>query len=347
MEFWLGLYGMQSPGTCPRSLPYLYRAVIEHAVEAERLGFNGFALTEHHFWYDGYCPSLLPVLAAIARRTNKIDLITCTLLLPLKDPLRIAEEIAVVDQLSRGRLSLGLGYGYRTEEFEGFGLDKKGRGTRFSELVEILRLAFTEENFSYSGKYYSYDDVSIQLKPMQTPSPPMWLTGGSYAATAHRAGRLGISYCVPASALPFERVKELIGEYHSAAAEANVAPGKIAVATDVVIAETREEVDQIVEEDMIPVVAEQLVSFGFIHDEEGNPVKEIARDHPFFEVLMGCSIVGTPDTVVERIESFHSMGVDVFVPRLVEANFRNERILQEMRLFAERVLPHFGQGVQR
>jgi alkanesulfonate monooxygenase SsuD/methylene tetrahydromethanopterin reductase-like flavin-dependent oxidoreductase (luciferase family) len=150
MEFWLGLYGMQSPRTYPRSFPYLYRAVMDHAMEAERLGFDGFALTEHHFWYDGYCPSLLPVLAGIAQRTKTIRLLPCALLLPLKDPLRVAEEIAVVDHLSHGRLTLALGYGYRSEEFEGFGLDKEGRGSRFSEMIEILRLAFAEETFSFA-----------------------------------------------------------------------------------------------------------------------------------------------------------------------------------------------------
>jgi alkanesulfonate monooxygenase SsuD/methylene tetrahydromethanopterin reductase-like flavin-dependent oxidoreductase (luciferase family) len=314
---------------------------MDHAMEAERLGFDGFALTEHHFWYDGYCPSLLPVLAGIAQRTKTIRLLPCALLLPLKDPLRVAEEIAVVDHLSHGRLTLALGYGYRSEEFEGFGLDKEGRGSRFSEMIEILRLAFAEETFSFSGKYYSYTDVSVHPKPLQTPNPPLWLAGGGHPATARRAGRLGISYCVAAVSQPFERVKELIGEYRSAAAEANVTPGRIAVATDVAIAETREEVDRIVAEDLLPVYAEQLVSFGFIRDEQGNTVTEIPPEHPVFQALMDSFVLGTPDEVIERIEAFRELDCDVFVPRLVEANFRNERILAEMRLFSDRVLPHF------
>ena len=347
MEFWLGLYGMQSPRTYPRSVPYLYRAVIDHAVEAERLGFDGFALTEHHFWYDGYCPSLLPVLAAIAQRTETIRLLPCALLVPLRDPLRLAEEIAVVDHLSRGRLALMMGYGYRSEEFEGFGLNKKGRGTRFSEIIEILRLAFGEQPSSFSGKYYTYDDVSVYPKPLQQPGPPLWLAGGGQTATARRAGRLGISYCVAAVPQTFERVKELIDEYHDAAAQANVAPGQIAVATDVAIAETHDEIDRIVAEDLLPVYAEQLVSFGFIRDEKGNPVTEIPPEHPVFQVLMDSFVLGTPDEVIERIAAFRELGCDVFVPRLVEANFRSDRILKEMHLFAETVLPRFQRRAER
>jgi alkanesulfonate monooxygenase SsuD/methylene tetrahydromethanopterin reductase-like flavin-dependent oxidoreductase (luciferase family) len=325
----------------------LYRAVIDHAVEAERLGYDGFALTEHHFWYDGYCPSLLPVLAAIAQRTETIRLLPCALLLPLRNPLRVAEEIAVVDHLCRGRLTLGLGYGYRSEEFEGFGLSKQGRGSRFSEIIEILRLAFGKRKLSFAGKYYSYDDVSVYPKPLQQPSPPLWLAGGGQAATARRAGQLGLSYCVAAVSQPFERVKELIDEYHDAAAEAKVAPGQIAVATDVAIAETHDEVDRILAEDLLPVYAEQLVSFGFIRDDKGNPVTEIPPEHPIFQVLMDSFVLGTPDEVIARIEAFRELGCDVFVPRLVEANFRNDRILQEMRLFADRVLPHFRREIER
>ncbi len=341
MEFWLGLYGMQSPRTFPRSVPYLYRAVMEHAVEAERLGYDGFALTEHHFWYDSYCPSLLPVLAAIAQRTKTIRLLPCALLATLRNPLRLAEEIAVLDHLSRGRLTLMLGYGYRSEEFEGFGLGKQGRGSRFSEIIEILRLTSGRQEASFSGEYYSFDGVSIHPKPLQQPNPPLWLAGGGQTATARRAGRLGISYCVAAVSQPFERVKELIAEYHDAAAQANVAPGQVAVATDVAVAETQDEVDRIVAEDLLPVYAEQLVSFGFIRDEQGNPVTEIPPEHPIFQVLMDSFVLGTPDEVTERIQAFRELGCDVFVPRLVEANFRSDRILREMRLFADTVLPRF------
>jgi alkanesulfonate monooxygenase SsuD/methylene tetrahydromethanopterin reductase-like flavin-dependent oxidoreductase (luciferase family) len=303
---------------------------MDHAVEAERLGYDGFAVTEHHFWYDGYCPSLLPVLAAIAQRTTTIRLLSCALLAPLRNPLRLAEEIAVLDHLSRGRLTLMLGYGYRSEEFEGFGLSKQGRGSRFSEIIEILRLAFGEQAFSFSGKYYNYDHVPVYPKPLQHPNPPLWLAGGGQTATARRAGRLGISYCVAAVSQPFARVKELIDEYHDAAAEAKVAPGQIAVATDVAIAETSDEVDRIVKEDLLPVYAEQLVSFGFIRDELGNPVTEIPPEHPIFQVLMDSFVLGTPDEVIERIKAFRDLGCDVFVPRLVEANFRSDRILREI-----------------
>jgi alkanesulfonate monooxygenase SsuD/methylene tetrahydromethanopterin reductase-like flavin-dependent oxidoreductase (luciferase family) len=346
MEFWWGLYGMQSPRTLPRSHACLYQELLEHAREAERLGFDGFALTEHHFWYDGYCPSLLPVLGAVARRTERIRLIPCALLLPLRDPLRVAEEAAVVDHLSHGRLTLALGYGYRPEEYEGFGLEKKARGRRFGEAVEVLRRAFSGQTFSFEGQFYSYRDATALPAPLQRPHPPLWLAGGSQEATARRAGKLGLHYWAPAVALPLEHVARLIAAYRGAAHEAGVPPAhvKVGVATDVAIAETREEAQRIVAEDVIPVYAEQLAAFGFVRDAAGNPIRELPPDHPVFRILLDSFVVGTPQDVIAGIERFATLGCDVFMPRVVEANFRSRRILEEMRLFAERVLPRFRRG---
>lgn len=341
MQFWLGLYGMQSPRTYPRSLPWLYEETIRHAIEAERMGFDGFALTEHHFWYDGYCPSLLPVLAAIARRTAVIRLLPFALLLPLRDPLRLAEEIAVVDHLSHGRLTLGLGLGYRPEEFEGFGLAKVKVPARYSEMVEILRRAFREETLNFTGEYFSYEDVKVYPKPFQPGGPPLCIAGGSREETARRAARQGMDYCIAGTMLPLSKLKTLIDTYLATAAQANVAPGRIIVATDVTIAETRQEVEQIVAEDVKPVYAEQLISFGFLRDAEGRPLTEVGPEHPVWTALLDSFVIGSPDEVIARIELYRDMGCDVFLPRIVEANLRSERILREMRLFAERVIPHF------
>jgi len=344
MKFWLGLYGMQSPRSYPRSLAWTYSEVVDHAVEAERLGFDGFGITEHHFWYDGYCPSLFPVLAAIARRTDRIQLLTGALLLLLRDPLRTAHEIAVVDNLSRGRLTLAMGYGYRPEEYEGLGLEMKARGARFSEAVKVLRLALAGSPFSFAGKYYNYENATLSPAAFNSPAcPPMWLAGGSQEATARRAGRLGLAYWAPGPALPLETVAHLIECYREAWKEAGhpAEQASFGVATDVALAETEEEAEAIVNQDVLPVYAEQLAGFGFIKDEQGLPVREFPEGHPVFKALRSSFCVGTPAQVIEAIERYRALGCDVFMPRMVEANFRSDRILGEMKLFAESVMPHF------
>ncbi len=346
MEFCVGLHGMQSTRTRPRSFTWMYNEVLRHAVEAERMGFDGFALTEHHFWYDGYCPSLMPVLAAMARRTERIKILPLALLLPLRNPLRVAEEIAVLDQLSHGRLALGFGYGYRTEEFEGFELDKKARGTRFSEQIELIRAAFANERFSHDGKYYSHTDVSLSPKPVQQPHPPFWLAGGFQAATARRAGRLGISLCVAGTGQSLEQMEALIGEYKTAANEAGVPKSdqKIGVAVDTLIGETQADIDRAIAEDIVPVYSEQLVAFGFVREDDGTPVRDLPPDHPAFQFLLDSFVIGTEDKVVARIKEFESLGASTFFPRLIEANFHSDKILKHLKLFSDRILPHFRGG---
>jgi alkanesulfonate monooxygenase SsuD/methylene tetrahydromethanopterin reductase-like flavin-dependent oxidoreductase (luciferase family) len=346
MEFWMGLHGMQSPTTCPRSFTWMYDEILHQATEAERMGFDGFALTEHHFWYDGYCPSLMPVLAGIARRTERIKILPLALLLPLRNPLRVAEEIALVDQLSHGRLALGFGYGYRTEEFEGFELDKKGRGNRFSEQIEVLNSALSSERFSHDGKYYSYDDVALSLKTVQEPHPPFWLAGGTQAATARRAGRSGVSYCVAGTGQGPEQIEALITEYKIAADEAGVPEDQqeVGVAVDTLVTESKDELDQIIAEDLVPVFCEQLAAFGFVREPDGTPIRDLPPDHPMFEFLFNSFVMGTPEDAVAKIKTLEEMGCSVFFPRIVEANFKSERILKIMQLFADKVLPHFGKG---
>ena len=349
MKFWLGLYGMQSPRSYPRSLAWIYSEVVRHAIEAEKLGFDGFGLTEHHFWYDGYCPSLFPVLAAISRRTNRIGLLTGALLPLLRDPLRTAREIAAVDQLSKGRLILGMGYGYRPEEFQGFGMEMKARGPRYSEAIEVLRLALTGSAFNFDGKYYQYNNVTLSPAAYQGRCPPMWLAGGGHAATAERAGRLGLSYWAPGSGVPVEQVGLLVKAYRKAWNEAGHPPelARFGVATDVAIAETSEQAEEIVKQDLLPVFVEQLAGFGFLKDEAGVPVREIPDGHPIFEMLSHTFCVGTLKQVIEAIERYHTMGCNMFMPRIVEANFRSDRILAEMKLFAETVMPHFRNGAAK
>lgn len=345
----MGLHGMQSTRACPRSFPWMYAETLKHAVEAERMGFDGFALTEHHFWYDGYCPSLMPVLAAIARRTRRITIAPLALLLPLRDPLRMAEEIAVVDQLSGGRLALGFGYGYRPEEFAGFGIERERRGPRFTEQIEILRAAFTGERFSHRGEHYAYEDVVLSPRPYQQPHPPLWLAGGAQAATARRAGRLGIAYCAAGTGQTPEQIEALIGEYRRAADEAGIpeAQRRVGVAVDTLVGDSQAELERAIEEDIVPVYSEQLVAFGFVREADGTPVRELPRNHPVFDLLLRSFVIGNAEHVIARIGRFRDMGCSVFFPRLVEANFRSERILRHMRRFAEEVIPHFRAGRRR
>ena len=161
-----------------------YAAALEQAAWAEQHGFATAVLSEHHGTDDGFIPSPLVMAGAIAAKTSRIHITISALLVPLHDPLRLAEDIAVVDHISRGRLAIVAGLGYRPEEFEMFGVDRTRRGRILEEHVEVMRKAWTGEPFEYRG-------TTVQVSPTPYSQPhPLLFIGGSTEIAARRAARL-------------------------------------------------------------------------------------------------------------------------------------------------------------
>src|SRR3954469_24816851 len=188
MKLGYGLITCQRPPGDGRSDADLYRQAIELAVDAERLGFDSVWLTEHHFVDDGYMPSLLAVAAAVAAGTERIEIGTGLLLAPLHDPVRLAEDAATVDLLSRGRLLLGLGMGWRAGGVEGLGIPMSERRTRLIDAVTILRQSWGD-GLVTGSKRRRYPGVSVRPKPFRPGGPPIWI-GAVAEPAARRAGRL-------------------------------------------------------------------------------------------------------------------------------------------------------------
>jgi probable F420-dependent oxidoreductase len=189
----LGLFTGQIPVGSDRTFAEEYRGAVELARLAETLRFDSVWVSEHHGASDGYLPSLLPILGGLATATDRLLLGTGVILTPFHHPLRLAEDAAVVDQLSGGRLILGLGLGWREEEFRMFDVPVRERVGRTVETVDILRKAFSGERFSHQGKAYQFDRIKVTPPPAREGGPPIYL-GGFVEAAVRRAGRLGDGY---------------------------------------------------------------------------------------------------------------------------------------------------------
>ena len=187
----VGLFTGQIPRGSGRTFQRDYRDAVELVRLAEAEGFDSAWVSEHHGSEDGYLPSLLPLLAAFATVTETIELGTGVVLAPFHDPIRLAEDFAVVDQLAGGRVVCGLGIGWREEEFRAFGIDVPTRVRRLAEIVEILRLAWSEDRFDFAGRHYSYEAVAVTPKPARVP--PIYV-GGFADSAIRRAGRIGDGY---------------------------------------------------------------------------------------------------------------------------------------------------------
>ena len=194
-------YDFRNPPQWKQPYPQLYNETIEQIVFAEQLGFDAVWISEHHFVEDGYVSSPLGVAAAIAVRTTRIKIGTNLLLLPLHHPLRVAEDGALVDILSDGRFRLGVGQGYKVEEFDVFGIERRERGTRLEEELEIIRRAWSGERFRYDGEHYQYEDILVTPPPVQKPHPPFFIGARSDRAT-RRVARFGAALLIGADNLP-------------------------------------------------------------------------------------------------------------------------------------------------
>ena len=177
------LFSHRNPAPWEIPCHQLYAETTEQVLFAEQLGFDGVFTTEHHFTEEGYSPAIMPIEAAWAARTQRVNIGSFVLLLCLQNPLRLAEDAATVDIISNGRLILGMGLGYRAEEFQGFGIPKKRSGRIMDEALEVLIRAWTEERFSFQGEFFNFQEVSMTPKPAQRPRPPIWVG---------RAGKAGV-----------------------------------------------------------------------------------------------------------------------------------------------------------
>lgn len=166
----------------------LYRAAIDQCAWADRQGFASVVLSEHHGSADGYLPSPIVLGAAIAGATKGMLIRLSVLLLPLYHPVRLAEDLAVLDLTAGGRLRLGVGAGYRPEEYEAYGLDIRRRPSLMERGIEVLKQAWTGEPFELDGR-----QVHVTPRPAQRPRPAIAL-GGASPASARRAARIADDY---------------------------------------------------------------------------------------------------------------------------------------------------------
>ena len=180
-------HDFRNPPRWRRPWDQVYRENLDQIEWAEGLGYESVWVSEHHVTDDGYLPSVFALLAAIAERTRTMRIGSAILLGPFQHPIRFAEDVAVVDQLSGGRLEVGLGLGYREREFEALGVPIGERARRTEELVEVARRVWA--------------DGTVTPPPYQRPEPPFWI-GGSGRPAARRAARLGCNFMPDAFVSP-------------------------------------------------------------------------------------------------------------------------------------------------
>ncbi len=168
-------------------LSRVYRRALERIAIMDRSGYDAVWLTEHHFTDYSVCPSIPVIGTFAAARTSRLRIGTGVCLAGFYHPLRLAEEIALLDILSGGRVNWGAGRGFDPNEFAAFGVPVEESHARFRETVEIVLAAWTHDRLTYTGEFFSFDGVEVLPKPLQRPHPPVWLAASSPAAVERAA----------------------------------------------------------------------------------------------------------------------------------------------------------------
>jgi probable F420-dependent oxidoreductase len=261
----------------------------QDVVRIEELGYDSAWTSEHIFFYFPTFDALT-VLAAMAARTSRIQLGTAVLLLPLRPAALAAKEIASVDNISGGRLILGVGVGGEyPKEFDAVGVPVKERGARSEEAIRVLKMLFTQDNVSFDGRFTKLDGVTLMPKPSQAGGPPIWVAGRSDAAI-RRAGRLGEGY------LPYlfspERFREGMAKVREHAEKAGRDPGAITggIYQFICLADNYEEAKRMAAADL-----------------------SRRYNQPFEKIVDRYVVMGTADECARRLADFAEAGVEHFI----------------------------------
>jgi len=316
------------PREAARTLSRFYKELLEQVEVADELGFSSFYVAEHHFHEYGAIPRPPVFLAAAAQRTKQIRLGAAVAVLPFDNPFRSAEDYAMVDVLSNGRLSLGVGSGYLQHEYAGFGIDPDERRERFDEALAIMLKAWEGKKFSFHGKYHRYDNVQLNVVPVQSPRPPI-----SIAILRNEVAKFVARQQFSIIMIPYATT-EVIAELADTArifkdefvgAGGRIEDAEVRFALHVFCAETKKEAAELGSEVMDRYVRTRLY----------------ARKRAFDDLVTKDLIaVGDPEQVLRVMQVYKDMGITEFLCINNFGALPHRKVLRSMELLAKEVIPN-------
>jgi alkanesulfonate monooxygenase SsuD/methylene tetrahydromethanopterin reductase-like flavin-dependent oxidoreductase (luciferase family) len=348
MRFGLFEIAQQVRGRSPSEV---YRDLLDEMELAEELGFDAVYFAEHHFSDYSIIPSPNLLIAALSQRTKRVKIGTLVNVLPFHNPVRLAEEVGMLDVLSEGRFEFGIGRGVQRHEFEGFSLPMAESREQFQEALEIILLGLTREKFSYEGRYHRVHDVALSVKPIQKPHPPIWVTALSPDSIEWSAKKNYPIVCVFISVDELRANREMYlaawkGSGHSGSPPPLGISRHIYVAktTDAARREARPFLDfwNRLRRIAVPESGEHKplpASYDYYAKRQFGVRAELS-----FEDLLARDIIiaGDPDYCSERIQAhIEQGGAEFFICQMSFGSLERESLHRSMKLFAQNVMPRF------
>jgi len=317
-----------------------YQEFLEEVLLGEELGFDSVWLEEHHGVKNHYWPSPLIGLAGVATRTERLVFGTNVMVMPFYHPVRVAEDVAMLDIMSHGRFILGAAIGYKPDEFALYQVPLEKRGARFEEALQLIKLLWTQEAVDFEGDYYQVKGLKIEPRPISQPHPPLWL-GGWGELALRRAATLGDAW-IPGPTANLAKLLDARRLYHENLRAIGLDPAikPVPLTREVLIAETDAQARQMAERHLLINYRDEygggMWKHPLIGDQDSAPVDQFdAISHDRF-------LVGSPDTVVEQLGVFVSaFHPDHLICRLYFPGIPHDFIMNELRLLTREVIPAF------
>ncbi len=322
--------------TSGAGLADFYEQRLVLAAHYDRLGFYGYHIAEHHATPLGLAPSPGLFLAAVAQRTRRLRFGPLIYILPLYHPLRLIEEICMLDQMSRGRLLLGVGRGISPYEVAFYGVDPKETQARYVEALDLIRQGLASEVLDFRGTYYTIDKVPMILRPAQAPHPPLWYGAINPEAAPWLARNKinTVSHVNPA--LMREIVRRYRAEWDAAGHGALPLP-RLGLGRHIVVAPTRGEALAIGRR----AYARWHDSFTWLWRRFGSKPISVTYTASFDEMIeAGIAIAGAPAEVRDAVlDHIRVSGCNYWISRFAFGDMTLAEAERSITLFAEHVMP--------
>jgi probable F420-dependent oxidoreductase len=323
-------------GFIPIEGGHYYTEALEEVTKAEELGFDSVWMEEHHSVTNHYWPSPLVVLAGFATRTSRLTLGTDILVAAFHNPVRLAEDAAVLDVMSGGRFTLGIAIGYKPDEFSLYGVELEKRGARFEEQLAIIKGLWTQERISFKGAYYTVDG-RLEPKPVTKPHPPIWIGGGG-DITLRRAATLADTW-IPAPTPALKRLlagQERFLDNRRAAGRSQPIT-EWPLTRDLIIADTDRKARELAEAHIMIAYRKEYAG-GWRH-----PFIDASIATDLDRLMEDRFIIGGPDQCVRKIRRFvEEYGMTHLICRTFFPGMAHEHIMRELQLIAREVAPAFS-----
>ena len=311
---------------------------LREQVRAAREAGLGSVWVLNHFLGNMATLQPLPTLAALAEHAGDMRLGTNMFILPLRHPVAVAEEFATLDQITGGRAIAGFGLGYRSNEFDSFGISMDDRVARYEESVAVLRGLWADEPFTFEGEHFTIRGQRIGIPPVQPGGPPLWVGAGVHRAGARRAARLGDAWIVPPHAEP-GKLRTILAYYR----EQRLALGRGEAAEIVVRREL------VLDDDADRARAIGLQARGettrlysqFEAPDQTDSYRHLKGADRLADVADKSYLFTDPETAVSALKELEQIGISHVILRMQWYDLPLERMLQTLELFRARVLPAF------